>query len=182
MVRRRPGLQGHGRSGLTAQRPRPISRPALPDRLMVRLRTLTPSIEVRILVGHPAFRSSPFRAALSRAQPVCQTGGRGDGGHAQRLSDGRAGRRTSDGRCFGFAMGAGPGRPDPAGAGRGGRRLSDRPGLGAAIAAGEGLACSHPVPAATAGRGNGLGSEGGRGGDGGCCRCGRRHRADPTSG
>ena len=25
----------------------------LPDRLMVRLRTLTPSIEVRILVGHP---------------------------------------------------------------------------------------------------------------------------------
>ena len=28
---------------------------ALPDRLMVRLRTLTPSIEVRILVGHPGF-------------------------------------------------------------------------------------------------------------------------------
>ena len=31
---------------------------ALPDRLMVRLRTLTPSIEVRILVGHPAISLS----------------------------------------------------------------------------------------------------------------------------
>ena len=45
-----------GRATLTVGRPLSISRPlhTVPRRLMVRLRTLTPSIEVRILVGHPA--------------------------------------------------------------------------------------------------------------------------------
>ena len=43
-----------GLAALTAQPPLPISRPSrLPRRLTVRLRTLTPSIEVRILAGHP---------------------------------------------------------------------------------------------------------------------------------
>src|ERR1044072_4810305 len=32
-----------------------MRHPALPCRLVVRLRTLTPSTEVRILAGHPAF-------------------------------------------------------------------------------------------------------------------------------
>ena len=36
----------------------------MPRRLMVRLRTLTPSIEVRILTGHPA--SYPLTAKLAR--------------------------------------------------------------------------------------------------------------------
>src|SRR6476659_6922658 len=39
-----------GREGLSICPP----GKTLPDRLMVRLRTLTPSIEVRILVGHPS--------------------------------------------------------------------------------------------------------------------------------
>jgi hypothetical protein len=42
----------------------PLTHGVLPDRLMVRLRTLTPSIEVRILVGHPFYRY--HRIDLSR--------------------------------------------------------------------------------------------------------------------
>src|SRR3954471_22404586 len=85
--------------------------------------------------------SNPRRASrlpLSRAEPVCQTRGLGggDGGHAQRLFDGCAGKRASDGQFFRFATAAGLVVPvDPAGIGRGGRRrLSDRPELRAAIA------------------------------------------------
>ncbi len=43
-----------GIAALTGAVPEPISRRLLmPRRLKVRLRTLTPSIEVRILTGHP---------------------------------------------------------------------------------------------------------------------------------
>ena len=59
-------------NALTQGFPRPRSPSALPRRLMVRLRTLTPSIEVRILTGHPAFSKMakyhvvPFRGSWSR--------------------------------------------------------------------------------------------------------------------
>ena len=49
--------------------PQGLRQSPLPRRLMARLRTLTPSIEVRILAGHPAFPSPPF---LQRFQFACR--------------------------------------------------------------------------------------------------------------
>src|SRR4051812_23329847 len=76
-------------TALTAQRPLSIS-PALrrlrlvPRRLMVRLRTLTPSIEVRILAGHPLFE----RALASNARRACPARA-----NAKLFRRGRAARR-----------------------------------------------------------------------------------------
>jgi hypothetical protein len=52
----RPDARPGAEPTLTASAPLPISRPSLPRRLMVRLRTLTPSIVVRIHAGHPSLR------------------------------------------------------------------------------------------------------------------------------
>jgi hypothetical protein len=65
---------------LTAPKAGPISRPALPDRLTVRLRTLTPSIVVRIHVGHPLLphgineNSATGCAGRRRARPATARG------------------------------------------------------------------------------------------------------------
>src|SRR3546814_3390911 len=58
-------------TGSTAKIICPAStRPLMPRRLKVRLRTLTPSIEVRILAGHPALFFPPWQCVQITPRPA----------------------------------------------------------------------------------------------------------------
>src|SRR6476661_2585481 len=76
------------RAALTASEPLSIPpAPKLPRRLMVRLRTLTPSIVVRIHAGHPLH--------LGRVDSVLLTASRQPATRAERRSGGIAGMKRS---------------------------------------------------------------------------------------